>query len=397
MDYKEAAGLDAKHVFQSYRRAPLMLARGKGPYVFDSEGRRYLDFITGLAVNSLGHSHPKITAAINKQAKTLAHVSNIYLTEPMLRLAQRLCGLSGMKRVFFCNSGAEANEAAIKLARKYSQNVLGKKGRAEIITMENSFHGRTIATVTATGQTVYQEGFAPLLPGVKYAKFNDIASVEKLITAKTCAIMVEPVQGEGGVIPATKQFMKGLAALRKKHGVLLIFDEVQCGLGRAGKWFAFEHYGVKPDIMTLAKPLGGGLPLGAMLSSEPLAKAFAPGSHASTFGANPIVCAAANAFLFVMESEGLVERSEKLGEYFKKRIGDAARDTGKIAEVRGMGLMLGIVIKDDAREAAGFFRDRGILINAVRQDVIRILPPLIITERHADEFVKVLKEFLLRK
>ena len=393
MNLQQAGTLDRKHVFQTYNRIPILLVRGRGAYVYDDTGKRYLDLLSGLAVTSLGHAHPQITKAITRQAGALGHVSNLYYTEPMLHLAETLCGLSGLGKAFFCNSGAEANEGAIKLARKYFSLVRGEK-RHEIISMKMSFHGRTMATLTATGQPVYQEHYDPLVPGFKYATLNDLESVEKLVTAKTAAILVEPVQGESGIFPATKKFMKGLAALRRKHGLLLIFDEVQCGLGRTGKWFAFQHYGVKPDIMTLAKPLGGGLPLGALLATDNTAAAFTPGSHASTFGANPVACAAANAFLRVMQEQNLLEHAMEMGEYIKAGLRGIADRTGRITDIRGLGLMLAVELDAGAPGALVFLRENGVLVNAIRNTVIRLLPPLIITKAQADTFLTLLEKYL---
>jgi len=392
---KEAVEKDKKHVFQTYRRTPLLLTRGRGVYLYDSEGKQYLDFLGGLAVNSAGHCNPRIIAAVTRQIRELSHVSNFYYTEPMLLLAERLTKLCGMDKAFFCNSGAEANEAAIKLVRRFHSEVL-KDGRYEIICFENAFHGRLLGTLAATGTEMYKKGFDPLTPGFKHAKFNDLASVEKLINKKTAAIMVEPVQGEAGVYPAATAFMRGLAALRKKHGVSLIFDEVQCGLGRTGKWFAFEHYGVKPDVVTLAKPIAGGLPLGVMMAKGRVAGGFAAGSHASTFGAGPVVCAAALAFLDEVKKYGLVENAAKMGEYISGRLREMQERRPEIADVRGMGLMIAVEIEADAVAAADFFRDHGMLVNAIRKNIIRILPPLIITEAHADQFLKLLGAFLAK-
>jgi predicted acetylornithine/succinylornithine family transaminase len=393
MNFNDARILDQKFVFQTYKRFPLLLTRGRGVYVYDDSGKRYLDMLGGLAVNSLGHAHPRIVKAIADQAHTLSHVSNLYYTEPMLHAARSLCEFSGLGKAFFCNSGAEANEGAIKLARKYF-SLKGEK-RHEIVTMKMSFHGRTMATLTATGQPFYQQHYDPLVPGFKYAVLNDFESVEKLVSAKTAAIMVEPVQGESGIYPATRQFMKGLASLRRRHGLLLIFDEVQCGLGRTGKWFAFQHSGVKPDIMTLAKPLGGGLPLGALLATNQAARAFTPGSHASTFGANPVACAAANEFFKIMQDENLLAHATEMGDYIKHGLRDIAQETGRITDVRGMGLMLAVEIDKGAPGALAFLMEHGVLVNAIRDTIIRLLPPLIIHKCHADTFLKLFRRYLL--
>ncbi len=393
MKLSKAIELDKKHVFQTYRRAPLLIVRGRGAYVYDSEGKRYLDFLTGLAVNSAGHCNPRIVAAASRQLRTLSHVSNLYYTEPMLLLAEKLTGLAGMSKAFFANSGAEANEAAIKLVRRYHSQTV-KDGRYEIICFRNAFHGRTLMTLAATGTDMYKKGFEPLVEGFKHAEFNNIASVEKLLTKKTAAIMVEPVQGEAGVYPATTAFMRGLAAIRKKHNVQLIFDEVQCGLGRTGRMFAFEHYRIKPDIVTIAKPIGGGLPLGVMMATGKVAAGFEPGTHATTFGAGPVVCSAALAFIDELLERGLLENSAGMGGYFAEKLTDLKKRRPAIVDIRARGLMIGIEIEADATEAANFFRENGVLINAIRKNIIRILPPFTVTKTQADMFIRLLEKYL---
>ncbi len=396
MNLKKAVELDKKHVFQTYRRAPILITKGRGAYVYDSEGKRYLDFLTGLAVNSAGHCNSRIVAAASRQLRTLSHVSNLYYTEPMLLLAEKLTGLAGMSKAFFANSGAEANEAAIKLVRRYHSQVV-KDGRYEVICFEKAFHGRTLMTLAATGTAMYRKGFDPLAQGFKHAEFNDLKSVEKLINNKTAAIMVEPVQGEAGVYPASASFMRGLAALRKKNDIQLIFDEVQCGLGRTGRMFAFEQYRVRPDVITIAKPIGGGLPLGVMMAAGKVASGFEPGTHATTFGAGPVACAAGLAFIEELENHGLLKNSARMGEYFGSKLKELQRRRPEIAEIRVKGLMIGIEITADAPEAANFFRGNGVLINAIRQNIIRILPPLMVTEPQADRFLKLLEIFLMEK
>jgi len=389
----KAIELDKKHVFQTYRRAPLLIVRGRGAYVYDSEGKRYLDFLTGLAVNSAGHCNPRIVAAASRQLRTLSHVSNLYYTEPMLLLAEKLTGLAGMSKAFFANSGAEANEAAIKLVRRYHSQIV-KDGRYEIICFRNAFHGRTLMTLAATGTDMYKKGFEPLAEGFKHAEFNNIASVERLLTKKTAAIMVEPVQGEAGVYPATAAFMRGLAAIRKKHNVQLIFDEVQCGLGRTGRMFAFEHYRIKPDIVTIAKPIGGGLPLGVMMATGKVIAGFEPGTHATTFGAGPVVCSAALAFIDELLERGLLENLAAMGGYFAEKLMGLKKRRPGIVDVRARGLMIGIEIVADATEGANFFRENGMLINAIRKNIIRILPPFTVTKTQADMFIRLLEKYL---
>ncbi len=387
MNLTDAQQLTEQYVFDTYRRVPLLITRGKGAYIFDDTGKKYLDFFTGIAVNAAGHGNARIRKAIASQAATLVHMSNLYYTEPMITLAQRLTTLAAMDKIFYCNSGAEANEAAIKLVRRYN-SLVARTGRDEIICMKQSFHGRTVTTVTATGQDIYKNGFAPLTPGFVHATMNDIESVRSLVTDKTAAIMVEPVQGESGVHPATDAFMQGLDALRAESGIQLIFDEVQCGLGRTGKWFAWEHYGVKPDVITIAKPIGGGLPLGAMMAHGPVSSGFVPGAHASTFGANPVACAAANAFIDEMTDRNLVAQAAEMGSYISDSLRDLAAKSGAITDIRGKGLMIGLDIRGNAADAAAWMRDHGIIIGAGHENTVRVLPPYIVERRQIDSFVK---------
>ncbi|HHX73786.1 MAG TPA: acetylornithine transaminase [Firmicutes bacterium] len=389
MDVK---ALEANYIMNTYNRQPettLYLTHGQGPYVWDEGGKRYLDFVGGLAVNSLGHCHPHVVEAVCRQAQTLLHTSNLYYTEPQAHLAQRLVAHSCADKVFFCNSGAEANEAAIKLARKY-----GKKYRHpeahEIITAARSFHGRTLAAVTATGQPKYHRGFEPMVTGFRYAEFNNLSSFAGLVTEKTCAILVEPVQGEGGVYPATAEFLQGLRTLCDRHGLLLIFDEVQCGMGRTGRLFAYEHYGVEPDVFTLAKALGGGLPIGVMAARGRAAEIFVPGDHASTFGGNPVVCAAANAVLDVLTADGFLEQVTRLGAYLCRRLPELK--LSGLTEVRGLGLMIGAEFAGDAATVARLCQEKGLLVNCIGGKVLRFLPPLIVTQEQVDAALAVLQE-----
>ncbi|MBI5555707.1 MAG: aspartate aminotransferase family protein [Elusimicrobia bacterium] len=386
MDLKQAKNMDEKYIFSTYQRQPLLLVKGKGSWVWDSYGNKYLDFFSGLAVNNLGNSHVKIVKAIKAQASIIMHTSNIFMTEPMLEVAQILSKHFGGK-VFFCNSGAEANEAAIKLARKWgSEN--GEK--YEIITMEESFHGRTLTTITATGQTKYQKGFEPLTPGFKYAKFNDLGSVQKLITRKTCAVMVEPIQGEGGVNIGEISFIKGLREICNGNNLLLIFDEVQTGIGRTGKLFAYEHFGVEPDIMTLAKALGGGLPIGAMLAAPAIAKYFKLGNHASTFGGNPVCCAAAKAVLQTIEKDKLLDNAARLGKILLEKLTGFEGKYKFVKEVRGKGLMIGIELEMKGANIVAQARDKGLLVNCAADKVIRLLPPITVKLSEIKAGVKIL-------
>lgn len=382
-----------KYLMKTYGRLQMALVRGSGARVWDADGREYLDFVGGLAVNSLGHCHPAVARAIAGQAETLMHVSNLYYIEPQVKLAQILVENSCGDRVFFCNSGAEANEAAIKLARKYAK-VNGSPDKYEIITALKSFHGRTLATITATGQAKYQQGFEPLPPGFKYVPFNDLNALKAAVGPNTCAVMLEPVQGEGGVNAADPGYLQGVRKLCSEKGLLLIFDEVQCGLGRTGKLLAHQHYGVDPDIFTLAKALGGGFPIGAAVAREEAAGAFVPGDHASTFGGNPLACAAGLAAMDQLINRGVVENASRVGEYFKGRLQDMASRYPFAREVRGLGLMLGLELAVDGREIVARCQDNGLLINCVNNNVLRFLPPLIITENDVDSAAGVLNKVM---
>ena len=335
MPTEEIKDLAAKYLMQTYTRQPISIVRGRGAKVYDMEGREYIDFVGGIAVNILGHGHPDLVQAIQRQAAQLIHVSNLYYTEPQVRLAQMLVDHSCADRVFFCNSGAEANEAAIKLARRYGHEKHGAN-RFEIITMKNSFHGRTMATLTATGQEKVQKGFEPLVPGFVYAPFNDFAAIESLVTDKTAAIMLEPIQGEGGVHVADQAYLKNLRELCTQKDILLIFDEVQTGMGRTGTLFAYEQLGVEPDIMTLAKGLGGGMPIGACLAKEAVASVFTAGSHASTFGGNPLACAAGLAVCRILIEGRVLEQARRMGDYLAKGLADFKDRHRAVRDVRGL-------------------------------------------------------------
>ena len=383
-----------QYLMDTYARYPLALARGQGTKVFDVEGREYLDFLAGVAVNVLGHCHPKVTLALQQQAQHLIHTSNLFYTEPQVKLAQVLVDHSFADKVFFCNSGAEANEAAIKLARRWAHAKDGA-GRYEIISMLNSFHGRTLATLTATGQDKVQKGFEPLPEGFRYVPFNDVEALSKAVTARTAGILVEVVQGEGGVRVATPAFLKACRDISRERGALLMLDEVQTGIGRTGKLFAYEHFGITPDVMTLAKGLGGGVPIGACLATDDAAKAFTPGSHASTFGGNPLVCAAALAVLgVILEDQDIVGQCARLGEYFMKGLLDLKGRCPAVTDVRGLGLLIGVEVTLDARELVHDLRKRGILANATSEHVLRFVPPLIVTTAEIDRVVVTLGDVI---
>jgi predicted acetylornithine/succinylornithine family transaminase len=393
MNIEQIKELATKYIMNTYGIRDLALVRGQGIKVWDANGKEYLDFVGGIAVNLLGHCHPAVIDAIKSQAETLIHVSNLYYIEPQVKLAELLCQLSFGQKCFFCNSGAEANEAAIKLARKYAKLTYGPD-KYEMITFLGSFHGRTLATITATGQPKYQQGFEPLVPGFVYATFNDLESVQQKINEHTCAIMVEPVQGESGVHPSTPEFLAGLRQLCTGNNLLLIYDEVQCGLARTGKMFAYELYGIPPDIMTLSKGLGGGVPIGATITTNKIATAFSPGDHASTFGGNPLATAAAIATLQTILKERLTENASKLGEYFFSLLMQLKNKYPFITEVRGKGLMLGIQLEREGKPYVARCMEKGLLINCVADKVLRFLPPLIITKEHIDTAINILDNVL---
>lgn len=385
-ELKDAA---AKYLMQTYARQPLSIVRGRGAKVYDMEGREYIDFVGGIAVNILGHGHPDLVLAIQRQAAQLIHVSNLYYTEPQVKLAQMLVDHSFADRAFFCNSGAEANEAAIKLARRYGHEKHGA-GRFEIITMKNSFHGRTLGTIAATGQEKVQKGFEPLMPGFVYAPFNDFTAIESMVSDKTTAVMLEPIQGEGGVHVAEGDYLKNLRALCTQKDILLIFDEVQTGMGRTGTLFAYEQLGVEPDIMTLAKGLGGGVPIGACLAKESVAAVFTSGTHASTFGGNLLACAAALAVCRVLLEGRMLDQAKRMGEYLAKGLAECKDRHRVVRDVRGLGLLQGMELDIDAKAVVADCLARGILVNATSERVLRFVPPLVISQREIDKLIDTL-------
>ena len=388
IDEKSIMEEDEKYIMKTYGRLPVVLVKGEGMYVEDINGKKYLDFLAGIAVNNIGHCNPELTETIKKQAETLMHTSNIYYIVPQVKLAKKLVELSGLDKAFFSNSGAEANEAAIKLARKYGKN--NGIGEGEIITMEHSFHGRTLTTITATAKPKYQEGYEPLPRGFKYVSFNDLEALKENITNKTTAIMLEPVQGEGGVYIADKDYLKGVRDLCDDKNIVLIFDEVQCGMGRTGKMFAYEHYNIRPDILTLAKALGAGFPIGATLAKEEIADAFTPGSHGTTFGGNQLACASAYASVSIVEE--LLQNTQKMGDYFITKLKNLKDKYPFIKEIRGMGLMIGMELSFNGGDIVKKMLEKGYLINCTSDTVLRFLPPLIVKKEHIDELVDALDE-----
>lgn len=396
MKNRDVAALTDKYVAKTYARTPIALVKGRGCKVWDADGKEYLDFLCGIAVNSLGHCHPAIVKAIKQQAQQLLHVSNLYHILPQAELARDLCRHSFADRAFFCNSGAEANEAAIKLARRYGQEKMG--GKYEIISTHNSFHGRTLATLSATGQEKVRAGYDPLPAGFRQVPYNDLGAVEAAIDGqKTIAILIEPIQAEGGVIVANEIYMLGLRELCDQRGLLLIFDEVQTGMGRTGKLFGYEHFGVKPDIMTLAKALGGGLPLGAMLARDEVANSFGPGSHASTFGGNPVSCAAGLAVMNALLNEGVLRNCVQMGKYLVRGLEGLKKRVSFIREIRGKGLLIGVELSIEGSKIADACVKEGLLLNCTASKVLRFAPPLTIKKSEIDRGLAILETVLSRQ
>jgi len=396
MTQAEWAKRAQQHYTPNYRPAPVVFTHGEGCHLYDKEGARYLDFAAGIAVCALGHNHPELTRAISEQARKLLHVSNLYLTEPAVELAEALCERSFADQVFFCNSGAEANEAALKMARRYMRLVKGED-RYEIICATQSFHGRTWAAISATGQPKYHEGFAPLVPGFLHVPYNDLSAIEEVIGPKTCAVFIEPIQGEGGVIVPDAGYLKGLRALCDQHGILLIFDEVQTGVGRTGRWFAHQWEGVTPDIMSLAKGLGGGVPIGATLCTKEAGQGFAPGAHATTFGGNPLATRAGLTVLQVLEREGYIEHAEQMGERLGASFEALVQAHPKLLTGhRGRGLLRGLVVADgvDRATIVAQARDKGLLVTNAGSDTLRFSPPLIVGPAHIERACEVMDEVL---
>ena len=382
-----------RYIMKTYGRYPIVPVKGQGCRVWDVDGNEYLDFLGGVAVNNLGHCHPAVVAALQKQAAELIHCSNYYQIPQQIELAELLCSHSFADKAFFCNSGAEANEAAIKLARKYSRDKFGPE-RYEIITAAESFHGRTMATVSATGQEKVQRFFDPLLHGFKHVPFDDVAALEAAVTAGTCAVMLEPIQGEGGVNVPSPGYFQEVRRICDQHGLILIFDEVQVGMGRTGTLFAYEHFDVLPDIMTLAKALAGGAPIGAMLARDEFAAAFEPGTHGSTFGGNPLVCAAAIATVRTILEEGILNRTVEIGEYLVGELESMGRKYPFFNEVRGIGLMIGMSLAVPGAEIVKKGHSRGLLLNVTHDKVLRFVPPLIVTKHEIDTMITILDGIL---
>ncbi len=396
MNNRDVAALTDKYVARTYARTPIALVKGKGTKVWDADGKEYLDFLAGIAVNSLGHCHPAIVRAIRQQSQKLLHVSNLYHTLPQAELARELCRHSFAERVFFCNSGAEANEAAIKLARRYGLERLG--GKYEIISAHNSFHGRTLATLTATGQEKIRAGYDPLPSGFRQVPYDDLGAIEEAIDEKkTAGILVEPIQAEGGVVVPGETYLRSLRELCDQRGILLILDEVQTGMGRTGKLFGYEHAGIKPDIITLAKALGGGLPLGAMLAREDIAASFGPGSHASTFGGNPVACSAGLVMMQMLIGGGVLTNCVQMGKHFMKGLEALTTKFSFIRQIRGKGLIIGVELDIEGNKIAESCMGEGLLLNCTAYKVLRFVPPLTIKKNEIDQGLDILEKVLSRQ
>jgi acetylornithine/N-succinyldiaminopimelate aminotransferase len=385
MTTQETIELYNKYVIANYKRLPRVIVKGEGCYLYDAEGNKILDMFPGWAVSGIGHCHPKVVEAIRKQAGELLHIDNTFYSEQQGELAELISERGFGGKCFFCNSGAEANEGALKLARLATAD-----GKYKFITAEGSFHGRTFATVTATAQPKYHEGFLPLLPGFVYVPYNDISALEKAFTDEVCAVMIEPIQGEGGINVATKEYVETIRQLCDEKGAVMIFDEVQTGMGRTGKWFAYQHYDVEPDIITLAKALGGGVAIGAMMAKEELAAKLVPGKHASTFGGNCIACAAGIAVVEAIEEDNLIENAVEMGECAKEKLEQLGEKYTIIKEVRGKGLMIGVQLSSPGAEIVDKCLARGLRINCTNNTVLRFMPAMIVTKEQIDEAINIL-------
>jgi acetylornithine aminotransferase/acetylornithine/N-succinyldiaminopimelate aminotransferase len=392
MSLASVSRMEAKLLLPTYERQPILFVRGRGVYLWDSQGKRYLDFLSGIGVNALGHSHPAVEAAIKRQAGRLIHVSNLFFHEYQAELARLLTEISGLDRAFFCNSGTEAWEGALKLARAFAQmnNRNGSKAKWRILAMQNSFHGRTFGALATTGQPKYRAPFVPLMPGVSFVKFNDLDDLQRKCDSSVCAVCIETIQGEGGIRPVHAEFLELAWRLTKRSGALLMLDEIQCGLGRTGRHFAYQHYGVLPDVVTVAKPLACGLPLGAILTTERVASCMHPGLHGTTFGGGPLACAVAIEFL--RAENKLLKHVRTLGEYFHAALEALDRKHKSIQDVRGAGLMQAVDLDSPelAKAVAKQLLEEGIIINRTHETVLRFLPPYVIQKKHVDRLVKAL-------
>jgi acetylornithine aminotransferase/acetylornithine/N-succinyldiaminopimelate aminotransferase len=398
MKVAQAQQLEAKLLLQTYDRQPLLLERGKGVHVYASDGRKYIDFLSGIGVNALGYGDKAVLKTITRQATRLIHTSNLFYHEYTAPLAERLTRISGLDRAFFCNSGTEAWEAALKLARAYAKknNNEGPEPKWRILAMDNSFHGRTYGAVSTTGQAKYREPFAPLLPGVEFVRFNEVEDLKEKFNESVCAVCIEAVQGEGGIQPVSREFLETARALTGGSGALLLIDEIQSGLGRTGKWFAYQHYDVKPDVITVAKPIAGGLPLGAVLMTNEVASCIKPGMHGTTFGGGPLACAVACTVVDQIEKRKLLQSNRELGKYFVKQLERLQKKHDCIREVRGLGLMVAADLDsaDQAKEVVAKLLKAGVIINRTHETALRFLPPYVVRKKHIDQVVDALDKAL---
>ncbi|MDD5543991.1 MAG: aspartate aminotransferase family protein [Acidobacteriia bacterium] len=388
--------LDQEFVFPTYARAPVVFVRGEGVFLFDENGKQYLDFLSGIAVNALGHNHPRIVSTITDQARKILHVCNLYHNEYQAALAQTLCRLSGLDSVFFCNSGTEAVEAALKAARiRAYRNSNGQANpKVEVVALLDSFHGRTCGALSLTGQEKYRKPFEPLIPGVHFIPRNDIDALHAAVTDKTCAVILEPIQGESGIQVLDAAFLKAARAACDDHNAMLVFDEVQCGLGRTGKFFAFQHTDVQPDLVAVAKPLGLGIPMGALLGVKKVREDLALGTHGSTFGGGPLACRVSLEFFQIMEEQGLLEKVASQGQYFSGRLAELRARHPAVQEIRGKGLMIGMQLSSSGKEIVRQMLDRGYVINCANETVLRFLPPYLIEREHIDRLIDALDQVL---
>ncbi|HET9409388.1 MAG TPA: aspartate aminotransferase family protein [Candidatus Sulfotelmatobacter sp.] len=393
---EQVAELERKYLLQTYNRYPIVLSRGKGVFLYDTEGKRYLDFVAGLGVNALGHAHPRIVKAIREQAAKLVHVSNLYYHEYQGQLAERLCVLSGLDRAFFSNSGTEAIEGSIKLARLAGHRA-GGEAKCRLVALEGSYHGRTFGALSLTGQDKHRKGFEPLLEDVTFVRRNDLESLQAAVNDNTCAIVLEPIFGEGGIHECSFEFLRECRTLADHHKAALIFDEIQCGLGRVGTIFAFQSFGVGPDIVAIAKPIAAGLPLGAFLAKEEFASAISVGQHGTTFGGGPLACRVALEFLAIVEEEKLLEKVNRVGAYLRQSLEALAEKRNAAKEVRGRAFIQGLQLEIPARPIVDAALAEGVLLNSTQDTVVRFLPPFLLEEKHVDKGVRVLKKLLGKK
>lgn len=398
MTLKQIQQLESDHLVNTYERYPVVMSHGKGAYLYDRDGKKYLDFLSGIGVNALGYSHPAITKAIARQSKRLIHTSNLFFHEYQGELAKRLVKISGLERVFFSNSGTEAWEGALKFARAYAKATVtpGKPAKFRVLAMTNSFHGRTFGSIATTGQAKYRKPFMPVMPGVKFVEFNNLADLKKQFDETVCAVALEVIQGEGGIVAATPEFLRAARELTAKSGALLMLDEIQSGMGRTGKYFAFQHYGIKPDLVTVAKPLAAGLPLGAILATKQVADAIKPGMHGTTFGGGPLACAVALEFLKTLEKEKLLKNAAEVGAHLLRRLEEVKQKSPHARQVRGKGLMAALELDsaDRAKAVVKAMLLEGVIINRTHETALRFLPPYIVNKKQVDEMISKLAKVL---